>query len=191
MHRSLLSLALFAVLPFAASAADTLSYDYAEAGYVRSDAHGDADGWGANASWSIGQQFHVFGSYIDQSADVNYQSPFAVVDWRQYTLGVGYRRGINANTDLVARLGWSAIDTDFTQEKNGVTAEAGMRSALGERLEAFAMAGYGDVDVSGGGGEFYGKTGMYAKFGAHWGVAGDVTFISGDTQWFVGPRIHW
>ena len=44
MKRSLLALALVAVLPFAAQADDKLSYSYVEADYVNLD--GDADGYG-------------------------------------------------------------------------------------------------------------------------------------------------
>ena len=45
-------------------------------------------------------------------------------------------------------------------------------------------AGYGDLGV--GNGEFYVRLGAQVNVGL-----GDVKLISGDTQWFVGPRLSW
>jgi hypothetical protein len=56
-------------------------------------------------------------------------------------------------------------------------------------LEGFATAGYEDFEQSDG--EFYGKLGAQVKFNPNWGLAGDVKFVDGDTQWFVGPRVTW
>jgi hypothetical protein len=56
-------------------------------------------------------------------------------------------------------------------------------------LEGYALAGYEDGDAFDG--DFYGRLGAQVKFTPNWGVAGDVKFSSGDTQWMVGPRLTW
>lgn len=189
MHRSLYSFILLAAAPFAASAQDAaLSYDYVEAGYVRTDTSGDADGWGVGGSWSIDPRFHVFGNYAESNAN-----DIDALDVTQWTLGAGFRHGLSDRTDLVTRFAWSSVELKHPfappGSNNGLTFEAGVRSAVARHLETWALAGYGDLDH--GDGELYGRLGAHAMFGEHWGVAGDVKFVSGDTQWFVGPRLRW
>ena len=184
MHRSWFALVLLAAAPFAANAADTLSYDYMEAGYVRSDSRADADGWGVTGSVAVDTRFNLFGSYVDQNSD-----RFKSADLRQWSIGAGFRHPMRDNADLVVRVAWNSVDTPQVKERNGISAEGGVRAAMGQHFETWALAGYGDVDA--GNGEFYGRVGAQAKFGAHVGLAGDVKFVSGDTQWFVGPRFSW
>jgi Ax21 family sulfation-dependent quorum factor len=184
MKCSWYALALFAALPFAASANDSLSYDYVEAGYVKTDVGGDADGWGIGGSWAVHPNIHVFGSYVDQNAD-NAQG----LDITQWTLGAGYRHAISDNVDFVGRVAWNSADSKYTADFNGASIEGGVRGAMGKVMEGWVMAGYGDMDH--GNGEFYTRLGAQAKFTDHFGVAADVKFISGDTQWFVGPRVRW
>ena len=70
MKKSLLALTLLAALPFAASAADGVSYNYVEGGYMATDTDsGDADGWAINGSGAIAPNFHVFGGYAGQKTD--------------------------------------------------------------------------------------------------------------------------
>ena len=68
MKKSLLALTLLAALPFAASAADGVSYNYVEGGYIANDAL-DSDGWAINGSGAIAPNFHVFGGYSGQKTD--------------------------------------------------------------------------------------------------------------------------
>ena len=56
MKKSLLALTLLAAAPFAASAAEGVSYNYVEGGYTAtnlSDGLPDADGWGVKGSVAI------------------------------------------------------------------------------------------------------------------------------------------
>ena len=54
MKKSLLALTLLAAAPFAASAAEGVSYNYVEGGYVASKISGpDADGWAIGGSGAI------------------------------------------------------------------------------------------------------------------------------------------
>lgn len=184
MNRSLFSFVLLAATPFAASAQDALSYDYVEAGYVRTDIGGDADGYGVAGSVSLDERFHVFGSYADSNAN-----EIEGLDVTQWSLGAGFRHRMSDRMDLVTRFAWSSFDTKYSTDSNGITAEVGVRSALSKHLEGWALAGYGDLGH--GDGEAYARVGAHAMFGDHWGVAGDVKFVSGDTQWFVGPRLRW
>jgi Ax21 family sulfation-dependent quorum factor len=194
MKRSLLALVLLAALPFAA-AADQMSYSYAEAGWMKTDTGGDADGWAVNGSWAFHPNFHVFGGYTDQNVDEVFGA-----DFDQWQLGVGYNTALNQNVDFVSRVayrkasfGYSdtflAIFPHSESSASGYTIEAGVRAAPNAMLEAEVAAGYGDLDYNNG--EFYLKLGGQLKFGAGWGLVGDVKFVSGDTQYFLGPRMSW
>ncbi len=99
MKNSLIALALLAAAPFAASAADGLSYNYAQADYVKTDADaGKADGWGVKGSYEFIPHVHAFGEYNQQKADLT----DAKTD--QWRVGVGYNREIGNSTDFVGRV---------------------------------------------------------------------------------------
>ena len=70
MKNSLIALALAAALPFSASAAENLSYNYAEANYAKTDIDAfKADGWGVKGSYGFLPNFHAFGDYSRQEID--------------------------------------------------------------------------------------------------------------------------
>jgi Ax21 family sulfation-dependent quorum factor len=186
----LAALTLLAALPFAASAAEGLSYNYVEGGYIATDSDGaDADGWGINGSGAIAENFHIFGGYSAQETDE--QPFFGDVDVDQWRVGVGYNYEVASNTDLLARLAYESYEFDFGQfgseDLDGYSAEVGVRSALTPHFEGYALAGYEDGDQFDG--DFYGRLGAQVKFNQNWGVTGDVKFADGGTQWFVGPRL--
>ena len=195
MQRSWFALVLLAALPFAAPAqASNLSYNYVEGGYVHSDTGRDADGWAINGSWAMNENFHVFGSYAEHN--ISATDWYTDVETTQWSLGAGYRHGLSDNVDFVGRVSWNMADSDvnylgrrFSTDSNGASIEGGVRAAMGKHFEGYALGGYGDVAY--GNGEFYTRFGAQAKFSAGMGLAGDVKFISGDTQWFVGPRFSW
>jgi len=183
-----------------AVAADGISYNHVEAGYLRTDIAGDASGWAANGSWAFHPNFHAFAGYASQNVDDARRA-----DFERWHLGVGYNRQVMSKLDFVSRLSYHMVDFDnaappfalppsapapiVPRDADSYTIEAGVRGALGYRLEGEAMAGYGDLDV--GNGEFYVRLGAQAKFSERWGIAGDVKLFGGDTQWFVGPRLSW
>ena len=84
MKRSLIAIALAASLPFAAGAAEGISYNYLEAGYLSSNGDIDADGYAANGSFAFHDNFHVFGGFSSQEID------HTSIDADQYRIGVGY-----------------------------------------------------------------------------------------------------
>ena len=199
MKIALLAVALCAALSSTvAVAADGISYNHVEAGYLKTDVAGDASGWAANGSWAFHPNFHAFAGYASQNVD-----DFRRADFERWHLGVGYNREVSSSIDLVSRLSYHMVDFDNTpfafpppapapiaqKDANSFTIETGVRGAIGYRLEGEAMAGYGDLGV--GNGEFYVRLGAQVKFSERWGIAGDVKLVSGDTQWFVGPRLSW
>ena len=185
MKRSLLTFALLAVLPFAASAADGISYNYVEGGYAKTHTDaGSADGWGVNGSVAIHPNFSLFGSFGNQEIDDSNG-----VDFDQWRVGVGYNHQISPRADLITRVAYEKFDAGQGLDFDGYSAEVGVRGALASNFEGFATAGYEDFEQADG--EFYGKLGAQVKFNPNWGLAGDVKFVDGDTQWFVGPRVTW
>ena len=184
MKKSLLALTLLAALPFAASAAEGVSWNYVEGGYASTNTNaGDADGWNLGGSVAIAPSFHLFGSYGSQEIDGT------SIDFDQLRLGVGYNREISPKADLVTRVAYEKFDAGNLIDYTGWSAEVGVRGALHRNFEGYVMAGYEDGDQYDG--EFYGRLGAQAKFNQNWGVSGDVKFVDGDTQWFVGPRYSW
>ena len=194
MKKSLLALGLLAALPFAASAAEGLSYNYVEGGYSATNLNDlpDSDGWGLNGSVAIAPNFHVFGGYNQQDFDsVDY-------GYDQWRLGLGYNHEISQNVDLVTRVAYEKLQADDVSiagvrvdgaDLDGYSAEVGVRGSLTKNLEGYAMAGY--EDGSDYDGDFYGRLGAQVKFTPNWGISGDVKFADNDTQWFVGPRFTW
>jgi Ax21 family sulfation-dependent quorum factor len=194
MKKSLLALTLLAAVPFVASAAEGVSYNYVEGGYTATnlDDAPDSDGWGLNGSVAIAPNFHVFGSYNQQDfKDVNY-------GYDQWRVGLGYNHEISQKVDLVSRVAYEKFKgDDFTvagvrspgDDLDGYSAEVGVRAGLTPFVEGYAMAGYEDgKDYDG---DFYGRLGAQVKFNPNWGITGDVKFADNDTQWFVGPRFTW
>lgn len=190
MKRSLLVLTLLAALPFAAAAAEGISYNYVEAGYIGTNTDaGDADGWAINGSGAIAPNFHIFGGYSGQKTDDFTVGgvPFQGVDVDQWRAGIGYNHEISPAADLVTRVAYEKTEVQGGGVVDGYSVEAGVRGALMPNLEGYAMAGY--EDGSDYDGDFYGRVGAQVKFNPTWGISGDVKFIAGDTQFFVGPRI--
>ena len=180
MKKSLLALTLLAAAPFAASAAEGVSYNYVEGGYAASKISGpDADGWAIGGSGAIAPNFHVFGNYNSQKID---NTSFNIDNWR---LGVGYNHESGPKTDLLTRVAWERYETDI-QNFNGYSVEAGVRSGLTKNWEGYVLAGY--EDGSDFDGDFYGRIGTQVKFNPNWSVSGEVKFANGDAQYFVGPR---
>ena len=182
---TLATLALVAAVPFAASAADGISYTYVEGGYVATNTDGgDADGWGLKGSAALTPNFHLFGDFANQDIeDTN-------VDFDQWRVGAGYNRELSKRTDFVGTLAYEKLDAGAGIKADGYSVEAGVRSALTSNIEGYAMLGYQDGhDFDG---DAYGRLGATVKFNQNWGVSADVRLIQGgDTQWFVGPRLSW
>lgn len=196
MKRALLALTLAAALPFAASAAEGVSYNYVEAGYAKTDAkdsRADSDGWAINGSYAFHPNFHVFGGYSQQETDSYNFATLRVpsVDVDQWRLGVGYNHELSSRVDLVTRIAYEnyKVDSGFGDYKlKGGTVEAGVRGSLAPNWEGYAFAGYQDYD-KGYDGKFYGRIGTLVKFNQNWGITADAKFVDGgEKEYFIGPR---
>jgi Ax21 family sulfation-dependent quorum factor len=205
MKTSVLAIALVAALPFAASAADGLSYNYVEGGYVATNIDNDnddidADGLGVNASVALSPNFHAFGGFTAQESDrFDFLDSRVETDVNQWRVGLGYNLAVAANTDLVARAAYEkfeiddvtvgGVNYDIDDGDDGYSVEVGVRSALTRNLEGYALAGY--QDFGGNADDFYGRLGAQVKFNPNWGLSGEVKLADGGSEWFVGPRFTW
>jgi len=187
MKISIIALGLAVALPFAASAADGLSYNYAEADYAKTE--GVADGWGLKGSYAVAPNVHVFADGSHQEVSGSTQK------FDQYRIGVGFNHEIAAATDIVARAAYNRFDAKGGYAFNGYSLETGLRTAFGEHLEIQALMGYEDYQKNALGnpaGRVYGRLGGQVKLNKNWGIAGDLKMYGhGDKEWSVGPRLSW
>src|SRR3970282_2263084 len=189
MKRSLLALTLLAALPFAASAAEGVSYSYVEGGYRATDTDfGGADGFAVKRSGARAPNSPVCGAYPRQTTDdfTDLGIRFRGVDVDQYRAGVGYNHEISPRMDLLSRVAYERTEVE-SEDLDGYSVEAGGRGALSPMIEGYALTGY--EDGSDFDGDFYGRVGGQVNFNPTWGLSGDVKFADGDTQYFIGPRI--
>jgi Ax21 family sulfation-dependent quorum factor len=191
MKKTLFSLGLIAALPFAANAADGISYNYFEIGYVNTDTeYQDADGWGMRTSAAVAPNFHFFFGYSNQNSSHNHAN-----DVNHWYIGPGYNREINQSIDLVSRIAYQRLGLGHGFNFHGYSAEMGIRAALNPKLEGLAMVGWEDyrrkrwIDPDS---QFYLRLGAQWKFTRNFGIASDVKLTDGgDYEWFVGPRVNW
>jgi Ax21 family sulfation-dependent quorum factor len=186
MKRSLLALTLLAALPFAASAAEGVSYNHIQGGYVASNNNDnvpDSDGFGIDGSVAVHPNFHLFGGYSNQEIDDTN------IDFDQWRVGAGYNLELSPKVDLVTRIAYEKLDAGQNLDFDGYSAEVGVRGAMGQYVDGYAFAGYQDYEQVDG--DYYGRLGANVKFNENWGLNGDVKFAEGDAQWFVGPRFSW
>ncbi|PPU91845.1 Ax21 family protein [Xanthomonas albilineans] len=195
MKTSLLALGLLATLPFAASAAEGISYNYVEGGYVQSDGRSDqtvdAKGWALKGSYAFHPNFSVFGDFSRQKTDYDSDN----FRFNQFRVGAGYNYEIANSTDLVTRVAYNRLDQQHGTKFNGWSAEAGLRTAFNPYLEVYALGGYEDYFKKDGidpKGKFYGVIGGEAKLNQNWGLSADMKMDRhGSKEWFVGPRFSW
>ena len=182
MKRSLLALALLASVPFAASAADGISYNYVQGGYTAINGSGpDADGWGLGGSVAVHPNVHLFANSSNQNIK------HTGIDFDRWRVGVGYNTSVSQRTDFVANAAYERLDAGGGVNVDGYSVEGGVRSALAPHLEGYAMVGYQDGHHYSG--DAYGRLGANVKFNQNWGVNADVRFVNGGgNEWFVGPR---
>ncbi len=185
MKRLAIALALAAAVPFAASAADGINYDYVQGGYVATNSSDpDADGWGLGGSVSVHPNVHLFADYARQ--DIKHTS----FNYDQWRVGGGYHTQVGSNTDFVANVAYERFDAGAGLNVDGYSVEGGVRSALAPNFEGYAMLGY--LDGNHYKGDAYGRLGATVKFNSNWSANADVRFINGgENQWFVGPRYSW
>lgn len=179
MKRSLIALALVALLPLSAQADDKLSYTYIEGNYVNVD--GDADGYGVRGSIEFGDSnFYGFGSYRAVETDA-----FSIdIDYTD--IGLGYAHSLSDNADLISEIAYVNADVDGLGNADGYRASVGLRGSFSDNFEGLIKANYidgNDVD-----GDFSGTVGAQWKFTQTWGLTGEVEFADGGESYLVGLR---
>lgn len=174
MKRSFIALALAAILPFSAQAAE-LSYSYVEADYVNLDSN--VDGWGLRGSVAFNENFYGLAGYTNIDA-------FGInVDG--YEVGLGYHYGISDKTDLIGELAYQNASGGGANA-DGYRASFGVRGQLSDKFEGILKANY--IDGSNFNGNFSGTVGAQVKFNDTWGVTGEVEFANSDTAYLLGLR---
>jgi Ax21 family sulfation-dependent quorum factor len=178
MKRTLFALAIAAILPMSAQAAER-SYSFVELDYVNVDS--DADGFGLRGAVNFGDSnFYGLAGYTNVEIDNTN------IDVDAFEIGAGYHHELTENADLIAELAYqntevASFDID-TYRLSG-----GLRGNLADSFEGLAKINYvdgNDVD-----GDFSGTLGGQYKFNNTWGLTGEVEFAKGGTQtYLVGVR---
>jgi Ax21 family sulfation-dependent quorum factor len=183
MKRTLIALALTAMLPFAAQA-NELSYSFIEGGYTRTDldVFSDSDGLRIGGSAALGSSFHVFGSYAREGLRLE----GVKLDFDLWNVGFGYHYAISPRAHLVSELAYRKLDLGQGFDADGMSIEVGVRGLMGDRVEGWAMLGYFDgKDVSS---ETYARLGGQVRFNRNWGLMVEATVTDGNNNYFIGPR---
>lgn len=174
MKKTLIALALVAILPLSANAAER-SYTFVEGTYNSVD--GDADGFGVRGSVEFADTgFYALGDFRNYS-----DSAFDLDTWE---LGLGYALEFSDNVDLIAEL----AHTDF-DVVDGYRLSAGARGNFTESFEYLAKVNYRNLDTRGDSDDFTYTAGLQYKFSPTWGVTGEVEFDGDDGEIYtVGLR---
>lgn len=187
MKRTLIALALAAVLPMSAQAAG-LSYNYFQGGYSSLHIFGtNFDGLALGGSIRFSDDFY---------GTVNYtRGTKSGFELDESSVNFGYHHGISDTTDLFAEAGWVHDKLDFgfpgfNAKDNGYRVAAGVRGMMSDKFEGTADVTYTDVgDFGNGFGA--GVNGVW-HFTPTWGVYASYDYTKRqDTNlsiWGVGFR---
>ena len=172
MKKTLIALALVAMLPLSANAAER-SYTYVEGTYNNIDS--DIDGFGVRGAVEFADSgFYALGNYQ------NFSEGGADADF--WELGLGYALDLSDNVDLIAEAAHTDLDI-----VDGYRVSAGVRGNFTENFEYLGKVNYRDVDVLGD--DFTYTAGLQYKFSPTWGVTGEVEFGDSDSEIYtVGLR---
>ena len=184
MKTLIAAIALALSAPLAAPAAD-LSYSYVEGGWYKEDVDNAprADGWQVAGSGAITDNIHAFGGYTRASADGAMD-----LEGKSMHVGLGWNTRVGNSSDLVVRAAWlrNELDRPFDISRDGVQAEVGLRSGLGEHLETYVAAAYRDISADS---DFFARLGAQYKFTPSFGLVANVDWDGDGQTYFVGPRL--
>jgi hypothetical protein len=152
MRKYILAL-LAATLAFAPllARAEGPSYSFVEAGYLVTDIDDfdeEFDGFGIGGSFEFIENWFVYGSYIDQSAEFF----DADVDATGYELGFGYAFPLTDTMDLYGALGYTEVEFEaggYSIDDDGYVLSLGLRAMVMEQLELQGAVNYVDLSDSG------------------------------------------
>jgi outer membrane protein with beta-barrel domain len=151
MQRRILSglAALAAALPLA-SHAETMSYTYAELGYVDANLdvgsfNVDGDGFALRGSLAVLQNYFVFANYQDLSFDGG-------VDTTLLEVGGGGHWPLSDKVDIIGKVGITKAELDsgrFDADDDGFLLGARVRGVIAPKVELEAGFDYRDLDEAG------------------------------------------
>ena len=159
MLRSLPVLLLFAFS--VSAAAKDFDYDYFQLSYGNiefDDVNVDGDGFGLAGSYSLNEDFHVFGGYEAAGLDFG-------IDATTLAAGLGWHTTLSPAVDLVASVSYQYVDLDApgagSADDSGLGLGVGLRFAASDLLEL--NAGISHVDFSDSGNDTgFGVGGLYS-----------------------------
>lgn len=192
MKKQLAAALVLALLPFAASARDSLgSYTYVEGGFKRLSIEND-----------VVDNFDFDGAYIRSSVEMNDNLSFhggltfgkssdlpVDIDLTELELGLGYRYNFADNVDFIADATFQHQefdDGDDKDVKNNTRIGVGVRGALSNSVEGWVKANYVDGGLYEG--DAVGTLGMHVILNETWGLVGEFD-AGGDVKRFnIGVR---
>ncbi|MEG2806266.1 outer membrane beta-barrel protein [Stenotrophomonas sp.] len=209
MRKILLAAALLAAAPFAASAAEPMSYTFVEGGWTQlqldrngADSKPKLDGGYVRGSFAIAEQAYVFGGYSMVSKthtyDLGSYDLRVKQELKQPELGIGYRLPMSDRVDFTSDIAWLRVNNEAEYEADGFETERykehtnaarvtlGVRGKPSARTEAWLKAGY--IDGSDMDGTWTGTLGGQVNFTRTWGLVGEVQAYDEVTQFSVGVR---
>ncbi|MFO1503324.1 MAG: hypothetical protein U1F39_05845 [Steroidobacteraceae bacterium] len=185
-------LALGAVLALGlgtqAFAADGLSYNLIEGGYVRGEIKGsglnlEGDGFVIGGSVELGQGLFAFGSVND----INYDNSGGISS-NLFNAGLGTHWALSPDLDLVSGVSWERIEAKvggISSSDDGIGLSVGLRGAF-DRLELTGTVKYSDFGHHNN--DFtLGATGRY-YFTPNFAAGPDVSHNDDGTNWGISFR---
>ena len=192
MKKQLAAALVLALIPFAASARDSLgSYTYVEGGFKRLSIDSDAadtvdfDGVYVRSTVELNDNLTFHGGLaLLRSSDLPVD-----VDALELDLGLGYRYNFADNVDLIADATFQRQEFDDGDDKdvrNNSRIGVGVRGALSNSIEGWVKANY--VDGGAYEGDVVGTLGVHVVFNETWGLVGEYD-AGGDVSRFnIGVR---
>lgn len=212
MNKQLALALMLATASSAAAAADGLSHNYVEAGFVRHQSELPvlaeqgvsvddikADGGYIAGSFSFVDSVYVFGGYHQGNDDVAVSlDGFGKVgeidtDAKQAHVGFGYHHKLSDRVEWTGELSYIntrvELKVDAFKERvkgDDYRASVGLRGDLAANFEGWVKANYTDGDLYDS--QFSGTLGALVKFNRTWGIVGEAEVGSDDRQFRLGVR---
>lgn len=167
MKRSLIALALAAMLPLSAQAGE-IKYSFIEAGYASSDFFDETfDGYALKGSIEFGGNFYGSLSYRDvDNNDFD-------VQFDETVLNLGYHHSLSDKADFIAEIGYVRVGTDLgsfgSDSSDGYRVAAGFRGLMAPKFEGEIKGYYTDINDLGDA-EFGVTLGSVFHINQTWGI---------------------
>lgn len=146
LHRSIAMAAMATLAVSGTAAAEGISYNFAEAGYVSNeiDSFGlDGSGFAINGSFAIGNQAFAFAGVTDANYDQN-----SDVNSTAVSVGLGVRLPLGETMDLTSAVSYENLRLRFSGigigDEDGIGVQVGLRSRLGANFELTSSVKYTD-----------------------------------------------